>query len=81
MTWLTVAAVSAVSVLVMDWTTMGWLPPTRTPPILTATDLRRFAVGMNLYFSVWGVGKPDGKFAMNQGLKASTLSFAMAGTT
>ena len=41
MTWLTVEAVSAVSVLVMDWTTIGWSPPTQTSPILTGTEVRR----------------------------------------
>src|SRR5690348_12868616 len=40
-TWFTVAAVSAVSVLVMDWTTIGFDPPTFTPPTFTATDARR----------------------------------------
>ena len=37
-TWLTVAATSAVSVLVMDWTAMGWFPPTLIFPTLTATE-------------------------------------------
>src|SRR5579875_549157 len=41
MIWLTVALESAVSVLVIDCTTMGLEPPTMTPPMLTATDLRR----------------------------------------
>jgi hypothetical protein len=34
-TCLTVASMSAVSVLVIDWTTMGAPPPTVTPPTLT----------------------------------------------
>src|SRR6185436_5743659 len=40
-TWATVPATSAVSVLVMDWTTMGRSPPTRTPPTSTTTLFRR----------------------------------------
>src|SRR6185312_2740504 len=39
--WLTVDWTSAVSVFVMDWTTIGFVPPTLIPPTLTATDLRR----------------------------------------
>src|SRR5215470_13441662 len=41
-TWATVAATSPVSVLVIDWTTMGAPPPTITPPTSTATELRRW---------------------------------------
>src|SRR4029434_2453095 len=37
----TVPATSAVSVFVMDWTTMGRSPPTRTPPTSTTTLFRR----------------------------------------
>ncbi len=40
-TWRTVASMSAVSVLVMDWTTIGCPPPTITDPTATATVLRR----------------------------------------
>src|ERR1700749_708303 len=40
-TWFTVDVTSAVSVFVIDWTTIGFGPPTLTPPIFTATDLRR----------------------------------------
>src|SRR6516165_9072467 len=40
-TWFTVAGVSAVSVLVMDWTTIGCPPPTITDPMRTGTELRR----------------------------------------
>src|ERR1700678_1413941 len=52
MSWLTVEAVAAVSVLVMDWTTMGWSPPTQTSPILTGTEVRRgsAAIGPPLKF-------------------------------
>src|SRR6185437_5184737 len=50
-TWFTVAVVSAVSVLVIDWTTTGWAPPTLTAPTLTTTDLRRGDAGMNCNFS------------------------------
>src|SRR3989442_2744038 len=32
-----VASTSAVSVLVIDWTTSGWVPPTLTPPTSTTT--------------------------------------------
>ena len=38
-TWRTVFSMSAVSVLVMDWTMMGASPPTVTLPILTAVVL------------------------------------------
>src|SRR5881628_2077102 len=38
---LSVATISAVSVLVMDWTTMGAPPPTRTCPTFTPYVLRR----------------------------------------
>src|SRR5512138_3411373 len=41
LTCATVPATSAVSVLVMDCTTMGRLPPTLTPPTSTATVFRR----------------------------------------
>src|SRR5438034_7206497 len=37
----TVAATSAVSVLVMDWTTIGWALPTGTPPTSAVTVGRR----------------------------------------
>ena len=40
-TWSTVAATSAVSVLVIDWTTIGAPPPTLTPPTITGTVSRR----------------------------------------
>src|SRR6476661_2689530 len=40
-TWMAVASASAVSVLVMDWTTIGWALPTRTPPTSTVTVSRR----------------------------------------
>src|SRR5690606_14935953 len=40
-TWRTVASTSAVSVLVIDCTTIGAPPPTVTPPTSTATVLRR----------------------------------------
>src|SRR4051794_11083405 len=46
MIWLTVAEVSAVSVLVMDCTTIGWEPPTLTPPMLTVADFRRGRAGI-----------------------------------
>ena len=40
-TWATVASTSAVSVLVMDWTTIGWAEPTLTPPTTTVGVRRR----------------------------------------
>ena len=44
-TWRTVAVTSAVSVLVIDCTTMGDFPPTVTRPIRTATVGRRVEAG------------------------------------
>src|SRR6266566_6562797 len=43
-----VAAASAVSVLVIDWTTIGWALPTSTPPTLTGTVGRRRLTARNL---------------------------------
>src|SRR6266404_1356472 len=43
-----VAAASAVSVLVIDWTTIGWALPTNTPPTLTVTVGRRILTARNL---------------------------------
>ena len=40
-TWIAVASASAVSVFVIDWTTIGWALPTRTPPTSTLTVGRR----------------------------------------
>ena len=40
-TWIAVASASAVSVLVIDWTTTGWAEPTMTPPTSTETVGRR----------------------------------------
>ena len=40
-TWATVASTSTVSVLVMDWTTMGRGLPTFTPPTSTRTVFLR----------------------------------------
>src|SRR6478609_4239718 len=40
-TWIAVASGSAVSVFVIDWTTIGWADPTRTPPTSTETVDRR----------------------------------------
>ena len=41
----TVAATSAVSVLVIDWTTIGWPEPTGTPPTRAVTVWRRVSGG------------------------------------
>src|SRR6266480_6143485 len=43
-----VAAASAVSVLVIDWTTIGWALPTGTPPTLTVTLGRRVVTPGNI---------------------------------
>src|SRR6186997_2286016 len=40
-TWIAVPSASAVSVFVIDWTTIGWAEPTRTPPTSTETVARR----------------------------------------
>ena len=40
-TWIAVASASAVSVLVIDWTTTGCAEPTSTPPTSTLTVGRR----------------------------------------
>src|SRR6187402_3968000 len=40
-TWIAVPSGSAVSVFVIDWTTIGWAEPTRTPPTSTLTVGRR----------------------------------------
>ena len=44
-TWIAVASASAVSVFVIDWTTIGWAQPTRTPPTSTLTVGRRRGSG------------------------------------
>src|SRR6266542_3889486 len=51
LTWATVPSMSAVSVLVMDWTTMGRWLPTLTPPTSTRTVFRRWGAlisGVNI---------------------------------
>ena len=40
-TWMAVASASAVSVFVIDWTTIGCSEPMRTPPTSTVAVLRR----------------------------------------
>jgi hypothetical protein len=40
-TWMAVPSGSAVSVFVIDWTTIGWLDPTGTPPTRTVAEGRR----------------------------------------
>src|SRR5450631_3476799 len=47
-TWLTVEATSAVSVLVIDWTTMGCELPTFTEPIWAVTERRRACAAMQI---------------------------------
>ncbi len=44
-TWSAVDAGSAVSVFVIDWTTIGWEEPTRTPPMSAVTVWRRLRKG------------------------------------
>src|SRR5437660_11420723 len=58
-TWRAVAATSAVSVLVIDWTTTGWEEPTATASMGVVTVRRReeTAMGMNLKRS--GSDGPD----------------------
>ena len=48
-TWSTVAAMSAVSVLVMDCTTHGAPPPTWTLPTMTGTDWRRGVMVVSVF--------------------------------
>ena len=53
-TWSEVVTGSAVSVLVMDWTTTGAPPPTITPPTLTPVDFLRTGPDMlSLSLSYW----------------------------
>ena len=40
-TWIAVASASAVSVFVIDWTTIGWSPPTGMPPTSTVIEFLR----------------------------------------
>src|SRR5688500_6166003 len=53
----TVPATSAVSVLVMDCTTMGWALPTGTPPTRTVTVSRRVATGRNIASAPQGAAR------------------------
>src|ERR1700756_5740641 len=53
----TVALTSAVSVLVIDCTTIGAAPPTVTPPTSTATDWRR-SLGAASLIAALLCGKP-----------------------
>jgi hypothetical protein len=54
---------SAVSVLVIDWTTTGEPEPTRMLPMVTGTALRRWITGIRApvyQFAAEGVGYPPG---------------------
>src|SRR5438445_12433768 len=51
-----VAAMSAVSVLVIDWTTIGWAEPTFTPPTSAVTVLRRWGSGTGTIYRDDGTG-------------------------
>src|SRR2546428_38391 len=53
-TWATVPSTSAVSVLVIDWTTIGWAEPTGTPPTEAVTVRRRGVMVMAPSFSLGG---------------------------
>src|SRR5918995_2797965 len=55
-TWIAVASASAVSVFVIDWTTIGRAPPTRTPPTSTVTVDRR--IGASITTSRGAEGAP-----------------------
>ena len=48
-TWRAVAAASAVSVLVIDCTTIGAPPPMRTPPTATCREMRRVIAGKEIF--------------------------------
>jgi hypothetical protein len=63
-----VAATSAVSVLVIDWTTTGAPPPTVTWPTLTGTDVRlgSGAAEADIDFSI-AIEVPDGGPPVNGG--------------
>src|SRR5712691_231652 len=59
-TWLTVDMTSAVSVLVIDCTTTGFVPPTFTGPTLTATERRRGCAAMHVIVTSQIHDKPGG---------------------
>ena len=54
-TWVAVAFASAVSVLVIDCTTTGWLPPTLILPTQTVEEVRRTAAWAFAVISVCGI--------------------------
>src|ERR1044071_10356314 len=58
-TWRTVESTSAVSVLVIDCTTMGAPPPTVTFPTLTATDWRRGIIPASSIGTLSSPDRPD----------------------
>src|SRR5262245_22610198 len=62
-TWATVASTSAVSVLVIDCTTIGASPPTVTLPILTGIARRRAFVSMRLGYIIFGGAAPAGRMS------------------
>ena len=79
----TVDSTSAVSVLVMDWTTTGWQEPTGTPPIQTVGVLRRavlltepLSAGPSARQSV--LTRPSDLVSRSQAI-ASTLPSALRG--
>src|SRR5260370_12120370 len=76
------AAGSAVSVLVIDWTTIGLLPPTFTPSTLTTTVLRRWSwVTGSIYDGVdAGRGaQTPARMPPRSGLRASVASEELGG--
>ena len=62
-TWIAVPSGSAVSVLVIDWTTTGWADPTRTPPTSTETVGRR--TGLSASGRRHGVPPPNWRATSN----------------
>src|SRR3954453_5914144 len=58
-TWIAVPSASAVSVLVIDWTTTGCADPTRTPPTSTLTVGGR--TGRRASGDVTGRPRPGGR--------------------
>src|SRR5262245_19274951 len=62
-TWAAVASTSAVSVLVIDCTTIGASPPTVTVPILTGIGRRRALVSIASGYIIFGGAAPAGRMS------------------
>src|ERR1700722_18322848 len=70
LTCATVPSISAVSVLVIDCTTMGEVPPTETEPTFTTRECRRVLMGALYLGRQHGAGQPlsgSGRFARRYG--------------